>query len=103
VAAVVSGPCWSVPHDANGHLMYCGHVGFGFSGQIKRQLLARFSEIACAASPFVDLSSADDVNWVEPMVVVNVDYREFAPHLRHPSLKGLAEAEPHSVLLPYAK
>jgi hypothetical protein len=48
-------------HDASGRLVYCGHVGFGFTAQIRRELTARFSEIPCPSSPFDDLHQRDGV------------------------------------------
>jgi bifunctional non-homologous end joining protein LigD len=86
-------------HDEDGGLVYCGHVGFGLTTTMRRELRARFDVIRCAASPFHGLG-AGLANWVEPLVVVTVDYREFTGRLRHPSLKGIAEVEAASVLLP---
>jgi bifunctional non-homologous end joining protein LigD len=87
-------------HDVDGRLLYCGHVGFGFNAQTRRELCARFSKIGCTASPFAAAGPHDGVNWVQPVVVVNVDYREFTGRLRHPSVKGIADVTASGVLLP---
>jgi bifunctional non-homologous end joining protein LigD len=42
----------------------------------------------------------DGARWLTPSVVVNVDYREFTGRLRHPSLKGIVDMEPLSVVVP---
>ncbi|WP_231988550.1 hypothetical protein [Mycobacterium sp. 1274761.0] len=81
-------------HDSGGALVYCGHVGFGLSGPLRRTLAAKFAELGCAASPFKGFSRLDGARWLKPSVVVNVDYREFTGRLRHPSLKGLVDFEP---------
>jgi bifunctional non-homologous end joining protein LigD len=88
-------------HDEAGALVYCGHVGFGLSTQMRRTLAAKFVELSCAASPFTGPQIAG-ARWLTPSVVVNVDNREFNGRLRHPSLKGLADVEPRSVVLPYS-
>jgi bifunctional non-homologous end joining protein LigD len=87
-------------HDA-GALVYCGHVGFGLSAQMRKTLAAKFIHLSCDASPFTGLQIAG-ARWLTPSVVVNVDYRDFNGRLRHPSLKGLADVEPQSVVLPYS-
>ncbi|OBK76300.1 RNA ligase family protein [Mycobacterium sp. 1274761.0] len=87
-------------HDSGGALVYCGQVGFGFSGPLRRTLAAKFAELDCATSPFSNLRRLDGARWLTPSVVVNVDYREFTGRLRHPSLKGIVNVEPGSVVLP---
>jgi bifunctional non-homologous end joining protein LigD len=87
-------------HNDAGSLVYCGQVGFGLSAKMRQTLGAKFVEVSCERSPFGDLQAVEGVQWVTPSVVVNVDYREFNGRLRHPSLKGLAEVEPHLVELP---
>jgi bifunctional non-homologous end joining protein LigD len=87
-------------HNDAGSLVYCGQVGFGLSAKMRETLAARFVEASCKKSPFGDVQVVDGVRWLTPSVVVNVDYREFNGRLRHPSLKGLADVEPHQVEIP---
>jgi bifunctional non-homologous end joining protein LigD len=87
-------------HNHAGNLIYCGHVGFGLTTQLRRELTARLSEVRSGVSPFSDVRGSGQVNWVKPQLVVTVDYREFTGRLRHPSLKGIVGVEPQSVGLP---
>ena len=88
-------------HNDAGQLMYCGHVGFGLTTQLRRDLATGLAEIHCKSSPFIDLRGGDEVNWVQPQLVVTVDYREFTGRLRHPSLKGIADVDADAVTLPF--
>jgi bifunctional non-homologous end joining protein LigD len=90
-------------HNDTGELVYAGHVGTGLSDRTRRGLLGRLSELTCADSPFTGPAvhpAGARVNWVRPRVVVDVEYRQFTGRLRHPSLKGLADADPDRVRLP---
>lgn len=83
-------------HNQAGQLTYCGQVGFGLNTQLRHELAARFVQIRRRASPFNDLNAGEGVSWVQPRVVVNVDYREFRPtaasltqgHSRHSRRSG---------------
>jgi ATP-dependent DNA ligase len=85
-------------HNDDGQLVYAGSVGFGFTAQIRKALSVRFVDLTCGASPFG--RCIDGSLWVTPSVVVNVDYREFNRHLRHPSLKGIADVDAASAFSP---
>lgn len=91
-------------HNSAGELVYSGHVGTGLSDRMRRTLAAALSELSCPTSPFTGpalVSTATRVAWVTPLLVVDVEYRQFTGRLRHPSLKGLADGvDPASVTLP---
>jgi bifunctional non-homologous end joining protein LigD len=89
-------------HNDIGELVYAGHVGTGLTDRLRRDLLGRLTELTCPDAPFADLAMhpAGLVHWVRPRVVVEVEYRQFTGRLRHPSLKGLAVADPSLVRLP---
>ncbi|MGE7002938.1 hypothetical protein ACQKHK_12405, partial [Staphylococcus capitis] len=87
-------------HDDNGVLSYCGQVGFGLSGPMRRTLTDAFAGLHCEHSPFADLPAAEGAHWLTPTVVVSVDYRDFNGRLRHPSLKGTIGMDPATVTLP---
>jgi bifunctional non-homologous end joining protein LigD len=72
----------------------------GSARKMRETLAENFVEVSCERSPSDGLEAVDGVRWLIPSVVVNVDCREFNGRLRHPSLKGLAEVEPHLVELP---
>jgi bifunctional non-homologous end joining protein LigD len=81
-------------HNADGDLVYIGHVGTGFSAAMRRELLSKLVEIETDAQPFADTpprSIAKDAHWVTPTYVGDVEYREFTGKLRHPSWKGLRD------------
>ena len=80
-------------HDDTGALIHIGHVGTGFSDRMRHELRDRLREIERPTSPFViapPRTTTKDVRWVEPMLVCDVEYREFVGGaLRHPAYKGL--------------
>jgi bifunctional non-homologous end joining protein LigD len=91
-------------HNPVGELVYSGHVGTGLTDRARHTLAAALTGIGCPASPFIGpalVSTTGRVNWVTPLLVVDVQYREFTGRLRHPSLKGLAgDVDPATVTLP---
>ncbi|ETD31625.1 non-homologous end-joining DNA ligase [Williamsia sp. D3] len=81
-------------HNADGELVYIGHVGTGFSSAMRRELLEMLSEIETSTPPFAQTpprAIAKDAHWVTPKYVGDVEYREFTGKLRHPSWKGLRD------------
>jgi bifunctional non-homologous end joining protein LigD len=81
-------------HNANGDLVYIGHVGTGFTAATRRELLTKLAEIETATAPFAETPSRSitkDAHWVTPTYVGDVEYREFNGRLRHPSWKGLRD------------
>jgi bifunctional non-homologous end joining protein LigD len=77
-------------HDERG-LRYVGQVGYAFGQQLAARLAAVLESLVVDECPFVDRVEGP-LRWVEPFVVVEVEYREatFAGTLRQPVLVGLA-------------
>ena len=80
-AAWPDGPC----------LRWAGQVGSGLNDTMLAQLQPVVDRFAAPASPFLDAPRVRHVRWVQPLLVVEVSYREVtaAGTLRHPVLKGL--------------
>lgn len=79
-------------HDSQGRLRFCGAVGSGLSTAHRRTLLRILEPLARATSPFNDQVPAvvaRQARWVRAEAVGDVEYREMAGVLRHPSWKGL--------------
>ena len=80
-------------------LEYAGHVGTGFSAATLELLGGRLTCLRRPASPFcrpLPRPHGDAAVWVEPRLVVEVDYTEWTRdgRLRHPSYKGLRDDYP---------
>ena len=80
-------------HDEEGRLRYAGKVGTGFGEAQLRSLGERLHELERGRSPFIDPPSARGVRWVEPELVVRVEFTEWTREgrLRHPVFQGLRE------------
>jgi len=80
-AAWPDGPC----------LRWSGQVGSGLTDALLTQLQPVVERFGVRASPFLDGPRVPHVRWVQPLLVVEVAYREVtaAGTLRHPVLKGL--------------
>lgn len=91
-------------HDYAGQLVYCGHVGSGFTERARRKLATLLTEISCATPPFAGTAPESIVGlarWVTPVLAGQVQYREFTGRrLRHASWKGLPRVDPRLVRLP---
>jgi len=62
-------------HDDDGDLIYCGHVGTGFSDATLRMLTRKLESLRRQDSPFDQPAPAEDVRntvWVEPRLVAEV-------------------------------
>ena len=76
-------------------LFYVGQAGSGLNEDTIRQLTRLFARIQTPTSPFVNASkistSRIDLRWVEPVLVVEIAYREITETgtVRQPSIKGL--------------
>jgi bifunctional non-homologous end joining protein LigD len=72
-------------------LRWAGQVGSGLSDALLTQLQPVVERFGVAGSPFLDAPRVPGVRWVQPLLVVEVAYREVtaAGTLRHPVLKGL--------------
>ena len=74
-------------------LDYAGKVGSGFSKRQLRSLHATLQALERPTSPFRDLAFERGVRWVEPVLVVEVEFTERTAdgRLRHPTFLGLRE------------
>lgn len=77
-------------------LVYCGHVGTGFTQQTLRMLGDRLAPLRRATSPFSPKSPVDDprfAQWVNPELVAEVAFADWTKsgRLRAPSYKGLRD------------
>lgn len=72
-------------------LRWAGQVGSGLSEALLAQLQPVVERFAVPDSPFLDAPRVPHVRWLQPLLVVEVAYREVttAGTLRHPVLKGL--------------
>lgn len=80
--------------DRGGELVYCGHVGTGFTQQTLRMLGERLAPLRRPTSPFGDTVPPADARfaqWVEPELVAEVEFAGWTKsgRLRAPSYKGL--------------
>lgn len=93
-------------HDADGDLVYVGHVGTGFTEAALADLLTRLRPHERPSSPFatpVPRDRSRHTQWVEPVLVGEVEHRQWTGdgRLRHPSWRGLRpDREPSEVRLP---
>lgn len=75
-------------------LIYAGHVGTGFTAATLIQLGELLAPLTRTSSPYdagVPGEHARVAHWVEPVLVVDVDYAAWTRdgRLRHPSYKGI--------------
>ena len=84
-------------HEQGG-LRWAGNVGTGFSEDAIDDLLARLKPLERPDSPLVEVPKMprvrkSDVRWVEPELVVEVEFVEWthAGHLRFPSFLGIRD------------
>jgi bifunctional non-homologous end joining protein LigD len=77
-------------------LLYCGHVGTGFTVETLRMLTDRLAPLRQAGSPFdgpVPTEDARSAVWVEPRLVIDVTFGRWtrAGRMRAPVYKGLRD------------
>lgn len=82
--------------QAAGDLVYCGHVGTGFTQQTLRMLGDRLAALQRDTSPFAGQVPAEDARfarWVEPVLVAEVAFAGWTKsgRLRAPAYKGLRD------------
>jgi bifunctional non-homologous end joining protein LigD len=72
-------------------LHWAGQVGSGLSETLLQQLQPVVERFATPSSPFLDAPRVPLVRWLQPVLVVEVAYREVtaAGTFRHPVLKGI--------------
>ena len=79
----------------DGHFVYTGKVGTGFTRESLVQMRKRLAPLSRAASPFADIPRAEarGVHWVRPELVAEVRFTGFTRdgRLRHPAFRGLRE------------
>ena len=83
-------------HDDDGNLIYCGHVGTGFSDVTLRTLSRKLEPLRRKDSPFDQPVPAEDVRntvWVEPQLVAEVAFDRWTREgrLRAPVYYGLRD------------
>jgi bifunctional non-homologous end joining protein LigD len=81
---------------ADGELLYCGHVGTGFSDQTLRMLTRLLAPMRRRDSPFdgpVPAEYSRPAVWVEPRLVVEVTFDRWtrAGRMRAPAYQGLRD------------
>jgi bifunctional non-homologous end joining protein LigD len=90
-------------HDS-GQLIYCGHVGTGFTQQTLAMLKSKLAPLSRASSPFGDVVPREDARfarWVEPELVAEISFAGWtrSGHFRSPSYKGLrTDKDPAEVI-----
>ncbi|MCK5754284.1 MAG: hypothetical protein KAH46_16440 [Mycobacterium sp.] len=77
----------------DGGLHYVGHVGTGFTRGSREDLLRQLAAIERPTHPFAGppprWATSDHVQWVHPVLLGEVHFREFTTRLRHASWRGL--------------
>lgn len=80
--------------EKNRKLVYAGKIEQGWTEQQKDDLLARVKPLKRRAQPLAVKIDKPKAQWVEPRVLVDVEYRAKTARsglLRHPSFKGVRE------------
>jgi bifunctional non-homologous end joining protein LigD len=89
---------------SEGQLLYCGHVGTGFSDSVLRMLTGRLASLRRPGSPFdgpVPPEHARPAVWVEPRLVVEVTFDRWtkAGRMIAPAYQGLRDdKDPETVV-----
>ena len=71
-------------HDPAGDLRFAGEVGSGMDARTRHDLLARLRELERDDPPFADPPRLKAVHWVEPRLVVRVEFAEWTREDAHP-------------------
>ncbi|MEV6772404.1 non-homologous end-joining DNA ligase [Nocardia sp. NPDC051030] len=89
-------------YDESGRFVFIGNVGTGFTQAARRIIRATLDEIEIPISRFdppPPEAAAAGWHWVEPILVGDVEYREFSgERLRMPAWKGLRTDKPPAVV-----
>jgi bifunctional non-homologous end joining protein LigD len=83
-------------YDDDGDLIYCGHVGTGFTDATLRTLSRKLEQLRRKTSPFDQPVPAEDVRntvWVEPQLVAEVAFDRWTREgrMRAPVYHGLRD------------
>jgi len=84
-----------------GALRHAGQVGSGLDAKIRRELLAELGPLARDHSPLATAPRLPQARWVEPKLVVNVEFTEWTSDdlLRQPVFRGVAiDRDPSQVV-----
>jgi bifunctional non-homologous end joining protein LigD len=89
-------------HQPDGTLTFAGSVGTGFTSSARAQLLRQLKpwQRQTPPVPGIPRDQTRGVQWIEPLFVGEVTYRNWTPdgRLRHPSWRGLRpDLEPATV------
>ncbi len=88
-------------HDRDGDLRFAGEVGSGMDARTRHDLLARLRGLERDDPPFADPPRLKAVHWVEPRLVVRVEFAEWTREnlIRQAAYKGLEpDRDPDSVV-----
>ena len=79
-----------------GELVYAGKVGTGFDRSELAELLRRLERCRAGTSPFRPGTKTDAARWVEPELVVEVEFSNWTTdgRLRHPRFLGVRPDKP---------
>jgi len=81
-------------------LRWVGAVGSGFDESSLQALHAALTQLERPSSPFInEVTAAGRPTWVEPGIVINVEYREWTldDRLRAPVYRGVEPVDPETV------
>lgn len=75
-------------------LVYCGHVGTGFTGdslQTMHDMLQKYITKDAPIKQVVGIKNKKSITWVRPKIIVEVEFSAWTKDniLRHPSFKGI--------------
>ena len=87
-------------YDDDGTLHFAGEVGSGMDAKTRRELLARMTPLARETSPFTSPPRLPRVHWVEPRLVVRVEFAEWTRDelIRQSAFKGVElDKDPRTV------
>jgi len=88
-------------HDRDGELRFAGEVGSGLDARTRHDLLARLRGLERDDPPFAEPPRLTAVHWVEPRLVVRVEFAEWTREalIRQAAYKGLElDRDPDSVV-----
>lgn len=79
-----------------GKLVYVGHSGGGFSGQMLKTLHARMMKLKTDKKPFAGVAHEEQITWIAPRLVCQVKFTEWTDkgEMRHPVFLGLRADKP---------
>jgi bifunctional non-homologous end joining protein LigD len=87
-------------YDDEGTIRFAGEVGSGLNARVRQDLLTRMAPIARETSPFASPPRLPRVHWVEPRLVVRVEFAEWTRDdlIRQAAYKGMElDKDPRSV------